>query len=275
MSNWAQFGNQLMVIGQDATPETCVRGGVTNVHTISEQLPKLLIKPGINVWRVMMSRELGQDRKAILESMGFYMNKLLTPAQGNSNWYRNYGVGQTEYVWTVGQAIRVQAIEANFGAADTPIDQFGQPAAMGVPAGPVLGSRYYTDTGDSREGNVISAAVSVVGCEPHWWVYIMFWWNGPEKQIDIPAYPLNHIQATVDVAVHPNAQYKVPGQTEWESWEEWFSDAWQITEHDTKEAIGREDDQPLIPWWVWPTGLAALVAGGWYYMNRNVIRVKT
>ncbi|MEJ2386677.1 MAG: hypothetical protein P8Y27_04995 [Chromatiaceae bacterium] len=172
-----------------------------------------MIKPGMNVWRLAVSRAVQspppEDKlwtnggagtaqaTACLSKMGQTMANLLQQAQPSVDSFVHYGKARTAWAWAIGNARPVEAIEARWG---------NEAAAVGMPVGETLATRCFSP--------IHACPVTVLHEDEGqiWWVYVQFWWR--QKQVRMDKWPiavgdlLHGFQtvATLDVAVYPRAQ---------------------------------------------------------------------
>jgi hypothetical protein len=187
-----------------------------------EQVTMVPIKPGHNVWRIVVSNQLGMTRREVLERMGSLYRQFLEPIQGPQAVWKWPG-GQTAYAWGCGSARPIQAWEAQEGASTD---------APSMPLGEILAKRTATD--------VLVAGAFVKGEPPVWWVESEFWWRG--QQAELPEWPIatdiyGRHWATLDCAVQPEHQQPMPDQSQGEArserWERW----WETTLEDLPENL--------------------------------------
>lgn len=172
----------------------------------------IVVRTGRNVWRVLVSAETGWTKEQVRQNAA----RLVATWLGDDSWwYWGESSGQTDIVIGSGFARPIQVFDAALGGAE---------AAMGVPAGDILGYN-----GESPEEGIEWKA-EPEGFPPCWWVYVEFWWRGPDaSQKDWPALldeNTTAVLATPNVCVYPTVQGTFPdlsqGDASSERWEEWW-----------------------------------------------------
>jgi len=202
------------------------------------------IRNGHNVWRLVVSDQLGLTRKQVLQRTGSLMKLFLAPAQPSGAALWTWPRGQTAYAWGCGAARPMQAWDATDGSSQE---------KPGMPIGDVLAVRTATD--------VLAGGAFVKGEPPAWWVEAEFWWRAQDTEL--PSWPvatdwLGRKWATLDAAVQPRHEQPMPdlsrGEARSDRWEDWWDT--------TLETLPEAGDLPLDAVSGSRLGRAALIGAG-------------
>lgn len=167
--------------------------------------PQLLVKPGLNAWRLLRTDRDGATEAQIPRTTAAVMRYFLT------------GYPFPEPGFPEVQLIPIRPNEWRFDdVRPLKLVEVSRKSGPALPRGELLADRM----------NVPDTVPSVSASKP-WWVVVWFWWRGPEKSIDYPgvrsgwlwpSWELNGADWVLDRAVWvPEGVQQDPGAESWSS----------------------------------------------------------